>query len=69
MVSAMLSGTEEMTGHEEEGVAHAEGIGGGTPYEREDDSTGLSQGGDPHELFFFLSRCCTWIHKVTSGYI
>ena len=27
MVSAVLSGTEERTGHEEEGVAHGEGIG------------------------------------------
>ena len=26
MVSALLSGTEERTGHEEEGVVHGEGI-------------------------------------------
>jgi hypothetical protein len=31
MVSAVLSGTEERTGHEEEGVGHGEGIGGGNP--------------------------------------
>ena len=46
MVSAMLTRTAERTGHEA-GVAHGEGIGSGPPHEREVDSTGLSQGGDP----------------------
>ena len=50
MVSAVLSGTEERTGHEEEGVAHGEGIGGGTPYEPEVDSAGLSQRGDSRAM-------------------
>jgi len=31
MVSAVLSGTEERTGHEEERFAHGKGIGRGTP--------------------------------------
>jgi len=55
MVSVVLSGTEERTGHEEEGVAHGEGDGGGTPHEREDDSTGLSQGENLHIGLFALS--------------
>ena len=27
------------------------------------------QGEDLHALVCLLSRCCTWIHLVTSGYI
>ena len=38
-------------------------------HECEVDSTNLSQGENLHILVSLLSRCCTWIDKVTSGYI
>ena len=68
MVSAVLSGIVRKD-VDEEGVALSQEIGGGITREPEVEAAGLPQGEDLHVLVSLLSRCCTWIHKVTSGYI